>query len=496
MATVEIGGGRLNGCAHPRGLAFLGVPYAAAPRWAPPNEAPSWGGVLDATTVGPAAPQPDRAVAVFTHGAPAVTDEAGCLNLNVFTPALNGSRPVLVWIHGGGFAIGHAGASIYWGERLATATDSVVVTINYRLGSLGWLGHPDLAAAPGAPVANWGLLDQIEALRWVQVNIAAFGGNASRVTVAGQSAGALSAIDLLVAPAARGLFRRAILQSPPLGDAGQPLTVAAQWAQALSDAAGGRAGQFDLARLGSLSAPELVALHEQLLDTPEFRGTRGGALPTVEPGTLPRSPVAAPECAPGVDVLIGHNADEGSFFFRSPWRPPPPAERIAGIVGHLLHSDAPQADLARWRERAGSRGEPSDDLSLLVQIATEAMVAGPLAHWAQQRAAAVTGRSSVYRYRVDHSGAQPPLGATHTVEVPLIFGSWDDGGPGQRLGGHGSGTEAVASRLVDSWGAFVHGESPGWRPLAAERDDDELGVFGGASVSAVEPLPAGTRQHL
>jgi para-nitrobenzyl esterase len=496
MATVETGGGRLTGRALSQGVAFLGVPYAAAPRWAPPIETPSWVGVLDATSVGPAAPQPDRAVAVFTHGEPVVTDEAGCLNLNVFTPALDGSRPVLVWIHGGGFAIGRAGSSIYWGERLAAATDSVVVTVNYRLGSLGWLGHPDLATGVGAPSANWGLLDQIEALRWVQANIGVFGGDASCVTLAGQSAGALGAMDLLVAPAAKGMFRRVILQSPPLGDAGQPLAVAVHWAQALSDAAGGQAGQFDLARLRSLAAPELVALHEQLLDTPEFRGTRGGALPTVEPGTLPRSPVAAPESSPGVDVLIGHNADEGTFFFRSPWRPPPPPERIAGIAGHLLHSNLPDSDLAWWRQQAISRGEASDDLSLLVQIATEAMVAGPLAHWAQQRAAAVAGRSSVYRYRVDHPGAEPPLAATHTVEVPLLFGTWDDGGPGQRLGGHASGTDAVASRLVNSWGAFVHGESPGWCPLAAERDDDELGVFGGAAVSAVESLRARTRRHL
>ncbi len=355
MPSVETGAGRLSGRTLPRGVAFLGVPYAAAPRWAPPGPAPSWGGDRDATALGPAAPQPARAVSLFTHGEPPPFDEAGCLNLNVFTPALSGSRPVLVWIHGGGFTIGHGGASLYWGEHLAADADAVVVTVNYRLGSLGWLGHPELAAGPGAPAANWGLLDQIAALRWVREHIHTFGGDPARVTLAGQSAGALTAMDLLVAPAADGLFGRAIVQSPPLGDVGQPLEVAARWAVALSDAAGGRGGCVDLALLKAMSAAELVALHEQLLDTPEFRGTRGGALPTVEPGTLPASPVDAAGASPKVDVLIGHNLDEGTFFFRSPWRPPPPPERIAAVAGHLLHSDSPDDELA---SRRAARGRP------------------------------------------------------------------------------------------------------------------------------------------
>ena len=116
---------------------------------------------------GPAAPQPAREVATFTHGELPVRNEALCLNLNVFTPSPAGSRPVFVWIHGGGFAIGHAGASIYEGSGLACSADAVVVTLNYRLGSLGWLWHPALAESTGAPAGNWGLQDQIAALEWV-----------------------------------------------------------------------------------------------------------------------------------------------------------------------------------------------------------------------------------------------------------------------------------------------------------------------------------------
>lgn len=495
MAAVETVAGVLDGRTLPQGLAFLGVPYAAASRWAPPVKV-GWSGVFDATSFGPAAPQPERAVSLFTHGEPPLWDEAGCLNLNVFTPALDGSRPVLVWIHGGGFAIGHGAASLYWGERLAHAADAVVVTINYRLGSLGWLAHPGLAAEAGGAAGNWGLLDQVAALRWVRDNISAFGGDPGRVTLAGQSAGALSAMDLLVMPAAQGLFGRVILQSPPLGDAGQALESAVRWADALGGAAGGDPGRLELERLRSLSASEIVALHEQLLDAPEFRGTRGGALPTVEPGSLPVSPVSAPQASPGVHVLIGHNADEGSFFFRSPWRPPPPPERIPTIVGHLLHVESPQDELSSRRERAAANGVPGDDLSLLVEIATEAMIADPLARWAQSRASAIAGQSRVYRYRVDHRGAEPPLGATHTAEVPLLFGTWDDGGPGQRLGGNAGGTEAVSAALVRSWRAFLHGDSPGWAPLGAGPGEGEIGVFGGSQASQIEPLVPGTARNL
>ena len=447
MPVVEIDAGRLEGRRAGDGFAFEGIPYATAPRFAPPLPVPGWSGVREALSPGPAAPQPRRAAALFTHGDLPATDEQ-CLSLNVFAPGLDGRRPVFVWLHGGGFAIGHAGASLYAGERLASAIDAVIVTANYRLGSLGWLGHPDLATAPGAPAANWGLLDQIAALRWVQDNVAAFGGDPDEVTLAGQSAGALSAMDMLVAPRAAGLFRRAVLQSPPLGDVGQAFAVATAWAEALSAAAGGT-GAFDAARLRSVEADELVALHEQLLEHPEWRGTRGGALPTVDPGSLPASPVDQPEASPDVDVLIGHAADEGTFFFDSPWRPAPPPELVADIVAHLCPDEDAREVLDRYH------GD-------LVAIATDAIVAGPAARWAKARAEAVGGRSSVYRYRVDHPGAGPQLRATHTVEVPLLFGTWQDGGPGERLGGQAPGADRVSAELMTAWGRFVHGESPGW----------------------------------
>ena len=488
MPVVEIVAGRLSGRHAGEAIAFHGIPYGTAPRFAPPSPVYAWSGVRDAAAPGPAAPQPRRPAAAFTHGELPGSDEQ-CLSLNVFAPELGGRRPVFVWLHGGGFAIGHAAASLYSGVRLAADADAVVVTVNYRLGSLGWLGHPGLAAGPDAPAANWGLLDQIAALEWVQENIAAFGGDPGRVTLAGQSAGALSAMDLLVAPKAAGLFRRAVLQSPPLGDVAQAPALAFRWAEALSEAAGGT-GEFDAPRLRGLDAERIVALHEDLLEQPAFGGTRGGALPTVDLGSLPASPVEVPGASPNVDVLIGHTAQEGTFFFRAPWRPSPPADRIPGVVSHLCQTEEPGAVLDRYRERAVASGAPRDPLSLLVDIATDAMVAEPLARWAAARAGAVAERSVVHRYRVDHPGAGAELGATHTVEVPLLFGTWRDGGPGERLGGQAPGAGAVSAQLVTAWSRFVHGEDPGWPSVAPDRSAPDIRVFGTPSGSRRVPAEA------
>jgi para-nitrobenzyl esterase len=451
--TVETAAGRLAGLGSPDGLEFRGIPYATSGRFAPPAAVVAWTGTCDAQQYGLAAPQPDRPAARFTHGPMPATGE-DCLNLNVFTPSLAGERPVIVWLHGGGFAIGHAGASLYHGARLASKADVVVVTVNYRLGSLGWTCHPSVGGG------NWGLLDQIAALTWVRENIEAFGGNPGRVTLAGQSAGALSALDLLAAPAARGLFARAILQSPPLGDLIQSPRVAHRWAEAFGDPAGVRL----------LPAERIVALHEELLEHPEWRGTRGGALPTLDPATLPTSPLDAPGISPEVDVLVGHTADEGTFFFDSPWRPPPPPERVPDIVAHLCPGDDPGEVL---RRHGGD----------LVAIATEAMVAAPLVAWCQARAGA---GARVYRYRFDHPGGGPRLRATHTAEVPLLFGTWRDGGPGQRLGGHATGADAVADAMVSAWTSFLHGQGPDWEPVGAGDGFSDVGVFGGRRAHLVE----------
>ena len=222
---------------------FLGLPYAAPPtgnlRWRPPQPAAAWSGVRDATTFGPSCPQDTNPKAnPFLPPGPISED---CLYLNVYTPALGqdgndqGGRPVLVWIHGGGLV--QDGARNYDGTKLA-ADGIVVVTINYRLGALGFLAHPALASRPGGPAGNYGLMDQQAALRWVRDNIAQFGGDPENVTIAGQSAGGLSVLAQMVSPGARGLFQRAIVQSGTFALNQEPLVTAEAAGETFATAVG------------------------------------------------------------------------------------------------------------------------------------------------------------------------------------------------------------------------------------------------------------------
>lgn len=202
---VHAPAGELRGVATGAVTAFHGIPYGGAGRFTAPRPAPAWKGVRDAGRPGPAAPQPpSRLERVMGPGRKLARDE-DCLSLNVWTPGGTG-LPVLVWLHGGGFSSGSGAEAWYDGALLAERGEMVVVTANYRLGALGYL-----YLSPEFAPANLGLLDQIAALGWVRDNIAAFGGDPGRVTLAGQSAGALSALAMLGHPPGPGLFQQVIL---------------------------------------------------------------------------------------------------------------------------------------------------------------------------------------------------------------------------------------------------------------------------------------------
>ncbi|MGW3966279.1 carboxylesterase family protein [Amycolatopsis sp. NPDC005003] len=202
---VETATGRVRG----QDGTFRGIPYATAKRFELPTPPKPWTGVRNALEPGPAAPQPPSRLE-HALGPMPLRQSEDCLFLNVFTPSVSGSRPVLVWIHGGGFSSGSGGQVWYTGTRLARDADVVVVTINYRLGALGF------AALDGVP-PNLGLRDQLAALEWVRDNIAAFGGNPAELTLGGQSAGAQSTLALWSSPRTRGLVKRIALQSAPVG---------------------------------------------------------------------------------------------------------------------------------------------------------------------------------------------------------------------------------------------------------------------------------------
>ncbi len=195
---------------------FKGLPYALPPvgeaRWKPPVEMPAWSGVRDARRFGaPCVQPPPRSAGIYSWKLGPTSED--CLFLNVWTPKQAKDAPVMVWIHGGALTTGSSSEPMYDGAKLA-AQGVVVVSINYRLGILGYLAHPELSAESSDAVSgNYGLLDQIEALRWVKRNISAFGGNPDNVTIMGESAGALSVMYLMASPPARGLFSKAIAQS-------------------------------------------------------------------------------------------------------------------------------------------------------------------------------------------------------------------------------------------------------------------------------------------
>jgi para-nitrobenzyl esterase len=439
---------------------FFDIPYAAAPvgarRWAPPAAPEPWEGVRDATAPGPAPPQPERPINEWFHGPLVETDEARGLSLNVFAPSGegtrggDGTRPVLVWLHGGGWAVGWGSATVFDGAALAAAIDAVVVTVNYRLGSLGWLHHPDLPP----PAGDWGFLDQAAALGWVRDRIGAFGGDPARVTLAGQSAGAGSVLHLLASPAGEGLFARAIALSPPLGEVVVPEPVGAEWAAALGERL---VGSFDLEALRAVPADAVVAAHEELLTDPRFRGTRGGAMPIVLPGAIAADPLEAPGVRPEVPVMIGNTADEATFLFRAAGRDVDPDERmLTAVVAHQRGVDDPAATIAAYRERLPE----ADGNELLCRIVTDKLFAEPVAAWATARAAA---GGEVFRYRLDHVGPDPYLGSVHAIDVPLLFGSHKTVPNARAVSGDGPAADATSAALQRAVRAFVQGEPP-WPP--------------------------------
>jgi para-nitrobenzyl esterase len=305
--VVKTADGWLRGVSAGGADRFLGVPYAAPPikdlRLRPPRRPQPWNGVRDASRQAPACLQFQP---TGVREDQAVSED--CLYLDVYRPSRTGPGarlPVLLWYHGGGWTQGTG--VIYGGRTMAALTNSIVISINYRLGALGFLALPQLDAEnPALGSGNYGTLDQIEALNWTRRSIAAFGGDPRRVTIYGQSAGAGAVCTMLTSPVARGLFSRAIIQSLPCGAVTQPLAQAQQTGQDYARAAGCTDPATVLPCLRSAWAPNLIAAEQRVLVRGEVYGT----------GVLPENSAAA--LAAGrwnrVPTMIGNVRSEGKLF--------------------------------------------------------------------------------------------------------------------------------------------------------------------------------------
>ncbi|MCF8506080.1 MAG: carboxylesterase family protein [Caulobacter sp.] len=406
--VIEAPAGLVRGSVEADVRVFRGIPYARAPvgdlRWRPPADLPPWPGVRDATRFGAACMQPRTPFVDYA----AISED--CLFLNIWTSVEARNAPVLVWIHGGSLVSGAGSEAIYDGARFA-AQGVIVVSINYRLGALGWLAHPALSAeSPDGVSGNYGLLDQIQALRWVRRNIAAFGGDPERVTIAGESAGALSVTYLMAAPPARGLFQRAIAQSPYLITTPALRDGAfADWpdAETVGVAVAGQIGAADLPALRRMDAEALITAVGR---------TRYFPLGVIDGQTLERQLVEVfdrGEQAP-VPILAGYN--EGEIRSLRFLLPPPPAD-AAAYVREIRARYGDLADAFLQRYPAGTMAE-----SML------ATTRDALYGWSAERLAAsqtAVGAPS-WLYYFDHGypaadGAD--LRAFHASEIPFVFGT-------------------------------------------------------------------------
>jgi para-nitrobenzyl esterase len=358
--TVATPAGKLRGGIAGSVRTFKGIPYAQPPtgpmRWKPPLPGPKWKGTRDAINFGPACIQPGpRAGSIYSWDLPAVSED--CLTLNVWAPANARKAPVFFWIHGGALWGGSGSEPMYDGTKLAER-GIVVVTVNYRLGVLGYFAHPALSAESRRNTSgNYGLLDQIQALRWVKRNITAFGGDAANVTIVGESAGGLSVMYLMAAPEARGLFHKAVTQSAYMVSASglRTATYGGVAAEEVGTWLAAKMGANDLAGLRALEATKMTEAASAAGYFPFFN-IDGPILPRQVIDAFDRGELAK------VPILAGFNRGEIRSLRGLASQPPADAatyekqirERYADLADKFLElypsSDMPESVLATVRD--------------------------------------------------------------------------------------------------------------------------------------------------
>ncbi len=462
---VETANGKVRGRSMAGIHSFLGLRYGASTegrnRFMPPEKPQPWSGIQDAFFYGNSAPQSNPArrgsdlvrsdigrLIAGTDGPPPPESE-DCLFLNVWTPGVNdnGKRPVMFWLHGGGFTTGSDSSALYIGANLARRGDVVVVGINHRLGALGFTHLGDLGGDTFAHSGNAGMLDAVAALQWVRDNIDRFGGDPGRVMIFGESGGGQKVSMLLGSPPAKGLFHRAVIESGP-GTKMMERDRATELARMLLAEVG-----LDAKRVRDLQAlPLEKIMTAQFAVSAKLRSTAGiidGFAPVLDPTVLPAHPFYphATRISEDVPVIVGNNRTEMTLFAD-------PAAfslddnglktRVKGMLGDRADS------VVEGYRQANPKATPSD---LFFLIWTDYPTTIYSNNIAERRAA--LGKAPTYRYRFDWE--TPALGgrlkSPHTVEMPFVFDNVQVA-PGL-TGGASPDAVALAARVSEAWIAFA-----------------------------------------
>lgn len=459
--VVETDSGKLQGMYKNGVNVWLGIPYAQPPvgknRFLPPQKLARWSGIRSAVSLGNACIQPGKAIMYAKE-----QKSEDCLYLNIWAPEKTEKlHPVLIWIHGGGFKWGSGGDPLYDGTRFALDGDIVVVTINYRLGVFGF-SH--LSFLGGDFSSNVGLLDQVEALRWVHDNIEAFGGDPRQVTVAGESAGGMTIGELLAMPAAKGLFQRAIMESGVV-DLNPPERAQEVSSDLLAELSISRAHPE---ALRTVSAGQLEDAADKLRRKYDEGLFNLIFLPTVDKETLPDDPLTLVTAGKGaqVPVIIGTNREEGVLFYNGPDLPPEHIRRDLELIAGKKES-----------ERLAPDYDCSD--KSYQNIITDLFFWRP----SVMLASAQTAFAPVFMYRFDwHFPEGTPVygRSVHTIEIPFAFHNlsyFDFLRKNTDANTFGEAMER-ASRLSDivhgAWIRFIRSGDPAsaglsWEPYTVEK---------------------------
>jgi para-nitrobenzyl esterase len=443
---------------------FKGIPYAQPPvgalRWKPPLPAARWTGTRDATKYGPVCVQPKgKPGSLYFWELPPMSED--CLSLNIWAPARARRAPVFFWIHGGALTGGAGSDRLYDGSKMAER-GLVVVSINYRLGVLGYLAHPDLNAESRQNISgNYGLLDQIAALRWVQTNIGAFGGDAANVTIAGESAGGLSVMYLMAAPTARGLFAKAIMQSAYM--VSTPELRTATFGNVAAETAGvslaGKLGARDLAALRSMEAVTIVN-----------KTAPTGWLPfgTIDGKILPRQLVEVFDRGEQARVPLLAGFNSGEIRSLRMLAPPLPADAAT----YEKEIRARYADLADDFLKL----YPARDLQESIWATTRDALYG----WTAQRLAIkqTAAGMPMFLYLFDHgypAADAKGLHAFHASELPYVFGTRDKTPPNWPPLPQTAAEATFADAMLNYWSSFARAGVPSaagqppWQPYGTVR---------------------------